>query len=62
MRVKDGETMVLGGLLRETENVTKAKIPLLGDIPLLGQMFRNETRSKSKNEVVIMITPRILSQ
>jgi len=62
MRVKDGETMVLGGLLRETENVTKAKIPLLGDIPLLGQMFKTESRTKSKNEVVIMITPRILSQ
>lgn len=62
LRVKDGETMVLGGLLRETENLTKTKIPLLGDIPILGQMFRNETRQKTKNEVVIMITPRIIPQ
>jgi type II secretory pathway component GspD/PulD (secretin) len=62
LRVKDGETMVLGGLLRETENVTKVRIPLLGDIPILGQMFRHERREKSKNEVVIMITPRILAQ
>ncbi|MDQ7822107.1 MAG: secretin N-terminal domain-containing protein [Candidatus Eremiobacteraeota bacterium] len=62
MRVKDGDTMVLGGLLRETENVTKNRIPLLGDIPIIGQLFKNETRSKSKNEVVIMITPRIMVQ
>ncbi|MGV8119723.1 MAG: secretin N-terminal domain-containing protein [Candidatus Xenobiia bacterium LiM19] len=62
MRVKDGETMVLGGLLRETENITKNKIPLLGDIPILGQLFRNEYRQKNKNEVVIMITPHILPQ
>lgn len=62
MRIKDGETMVLGGLLRETENVTKQRIPLLGDIPILGQLFRNEFRQKNKNEVVIMITPHILPQ
>jgi len=62
MRVKDGETMVLGGLLRETENVAKNRIPLLGDIPILGQLFRNEFRQKNKNEVVIMITPHILPQ
>ncbi len=62
MRIKDGETMVLGGLLRETENITKNRIPLLGDIPILGQLFRNEFRQKNKNEVVIMITPHILPQ
>jgi type IV pilus assembly protein PilQ len=62
MRIKDGETMVLGGLLRETENVTKNKIPLLGDIPIIGQIFKAENRTKSKNEVVIMITPRVIAQ
>jgi len=62
MRIKDGETMVLGGLLRETENMTKNKIPLLGDIPIVGQLFKSESRSKSKNEVVIMITPRVIPQ
>lgn len=61
LRVKDGDTMVLAGLLRESENFSKRKIPLLGDIPLLGEMFKFETRSKQKNEVVIMVTPHILA-
>lgn len=60
MRVKDGDTMVLAGLLRENESINKSKIPLLGDIPLLGQLFKSEQRSKTKNEVVIMVTPHIL--
>ena len=60
MRVKDGDTMVLAGLLRENESINKTKIPLLGDIPLLGQLFKSEQRQKTKNEVVIMVTPHIL--
>ena len=60
MRVKDGDTMVLAGLLREDENKTIRKIPLLGDIPLIGNLFKSESTSKDKNEVVIMVTPQIL--
>ncbi len=61
MRVKDGDTMVLAGLLRENESINKSRIPLLGDIPLIGQLFSNETRNRTKNEVVIMVTPHILA-
>lgn len=60
MRVKDGDTMVLAGLLRENENTTVSKIPLLGDIPVIGYLFKTESVSKDKNEVVIMVTPQIL--
>ena len=60
MRVKDGDTMVLAGLLREDEQKTVNKVPLLGDIPLIGHLFKNETQSKTKNEVVIMVTPQVL--
>ena len=60
MRVKDGDTMVLAGLLREDEQKTTTKIPLLGDIPIIGHLFKQESSQKSKNEVVIMVTPQVL--
>ncbi len=60
MRVKDGDTMVLAGLLREDEQKTTRKVPLLGDIPIIGHLFKTESVDKSKNEVVIMVTPQIL--
>ena len=61
VRIKDGETLVLGGLIQETEQKTVSKIPFLGDLPLIGAVFRSTSNSKSKNELVIMITPKILN-
>ena len=61
IRIKDGETLVLGGMIQETENKTVNKIPFLGDLPLVGPVFRSTVTSKSKNELVIMITPKILN-
>lgn len=62
LRVKDGDTIVLGGLLDDetTENISK--IPLLGDIPILGAFFRNVVRTKTHQEVVFLITPHILTE
>lgn len=60
IRVKNGETLVLGGLIYEKETQNVSKIPILGDIPALGVFFRNTSNDKQKNELVIMITPRIL--
>lgn len=60
-RIKDGNTLVLGGLISESEATTLQKIPFLGDIPVLGTFFRNLSKTKSKNEVVIMVTPKILN-
>lgn len=60
IRVKDGETIVLGGLIYESETQKVAKIPILGDIPGLGVFFRNTNSEKNKNELVIIITPRIV--
>ena len=58
--VWDGQTVVLGGLI--TENVTKIKdkIPVLGDIPLVGRFFRSESSSSSKRNLMIFVTPRII--
>ncbi len=61
VRIKDGETLVIGGLIQEEERKTIGKVPILGDIPLIGTLFRDTTSSKSKNEMIIMITPKIVT-
>ncbi len=58
--VQSGETVILGGLASNSETTSNSKIPLLGDIPLLGWFFRSTTISKSRNEIVIFLTPRVL--
>jgi general secretion pathway protein D len=58
--VRDGETFVIGGLTQENVLTTKSKIPLLGDIPLVGELFKNERSTSTKTELYIVITPRIV--
>lgn len=61
VRTKDGETIVIGGLrLRQKESTTR-KIPVLGDIPVIGSLFRGQTETNVDRELVIFVTPRILS-
>ncbi len=57
---QDGETIVIGGLLRKDINETHFKVPLLGDIPLLGRLFRKSVESEVDSEVMVFLTPRIL--
>lgn len=61
IRVKDGETLAIGGLIQEEETKTVGKIPVLGDLPVIGAAFRSSRTSKTKNELVIMITPKIIN-
>ena len=61
VRIKDGETLVIGGLIRETDAKTVQKIPVLGDLPLIGGAFRSTSTTKTKSELVIMITPKIIN-
>ena len=59
--VKDGETLVIGGMLRDDETITTAKVPILGDIPLLGALlFQSRYTKVTKRDLVVLITPRIL--
>lgn len=60
VRVKDGETLVLGGLIQETETKNVTKLPFLGDLPVIGSVFRSTSTSNEKSELIIMITPRII--
>ncbi|MCX5680771.1 MAG: hypothetical protein NT079_00510, partial [Candidatus Omnitrophica bacterium] len=59
--VKDNATIVIGGLIKEQDNKTINKVPFLGDLPLLGFAFRNESKIKKKTEIVIFLTPKIIS-
>ena len=59
--VKDGETIILGGIIRTTVTATVNKIPLLGDIPILGNIFRSTSHEKQKTELLVFLTPRIVT-
>jgi len=59
--VADGETVVLGGIYSTEAIDGTQKVPLLGDIPFVGRLFRNDIRRESKREILIFVTPRILS-
>jgi hypothetical protein len=56
----DGATVVIGGLIREDLNRTVAQIPLLGNLPLVGPAFRRKTAGVIRNEIIVLITPRIV--
>lgn len=60
--VGNGETVVLGGVFKNEELVKVEKVPLLGDIPYLGNLFKSTANSQQKTETLIFITPRILSE
>lgn len=58
--VKDGDTLVIGGLLKEDEITKISKVPFLGDIPLIGFLFKDKYTQKTKKDLIIFITPHIL--
>ena len=60
LRVRDGETIVLGGLFEDTSSETITKLPFLSEIPILGQFFKNKASTRQRDEVVFLITPHIL--
>jgi type IV pilus assembly protein PilQ len=58
--VKDGHTIVIGGLFREASTATKSQIPVLGNLPLVGALFRNQTDTTRRQEIIILLTPHIV--
>lgn len=60
--VNDGQTVVLGGIMETEYRETETKVPWLGDIPGLGILFKNKTKTNNKDELLIFITPRILRE
>jgi len=61
LRVHDGETIVIAGLFSDIDTTTLTKVPFLGDIPFIGELFRNRVRSHNRDEVVFLITPHLVA-
>ena len=59
VRMRNGETLVIGGLINEEEQKRLQKVPFLSNIPLLGELFKNRTTSKTKTEVLMILTPHL---
>ena len=60
VRMKDGDTLVIGGLISSIEAKSLSKVPILGDLPILGQFFRNLSKSKTESEVVIFLKAKVV--
>lgn len=62
VEVQNGETIVLGGIYEQTQTIGEAKVPLLGDIPVIGNVFKNTNKIFNKDELLVFITPRIIDR
>jgi general secretion pathway protein D len=62
VRVKDSGTVVIGGLIENSPAVSETKVPLLGDIPLLGWLFKYQTQSRQKTNLLVFLTPRVIKK
>ncbi|MCU0551248.1 MAG: type II and III secretion system protein, partial [Leptolyngbya sp. Prado105] len=60
IRLRDGQTLILSGIIQESDRTSVRKVPILGDLPLLGSLFRSTNRENQRQEVVVMLTPQIL--
>ena len=60
--VENGGTVVIGGIYTQDEGETVNKVPVLGDVPFLGNLFKNKTRTTSKTELLIFLTPKVVSE
>jgi type IV pilus assembly protein PilQ len=58
--VKDGHTIVIGGLFRDASTVSRSQVPLLGDLPIIGMLFRSKTDQTSREEITVLLTPHII--
>ena len=62
IRVNNGETVVLGGIYDGSQDTTVSKVPFLGDVPVLGNLFKTTVKENSKTELIIFLTPRIIDE
>jgi general secretion pathway protein D len=61
-RVKSGETIALGGLVNKVDNYSESRIPILSDLPIIGQLFRGRNTNTSSSELIIFVTPTIVDE
>ncbi len=60
VRLRDGQTLILSGIIQDTDRATVSKIPILGDIPLIGSLFRRTNKQNQRNEVIVLLTPQVM--
>ncbi|GAB4464991.1 MAG: AMIN domain-containing protein [Elainellaceae cyanobacterium] len=60
VRVRDGQTLILSGIIQDSDRTEVTKVPILGDIPILGALFRSTRRENVRQEVIVMLTPQII--
>ena len=60
LNIKDGNTIILGGLMRDTITRTASRVPLLGDLPIVGSLFRSTSSSREKSELLVFLTPHVV--
>lgn len=60
IRLRDGQTLIISGIIRDEERVTASKIPILGDLPIIGSLFRSTNKVNERAEVIVLLTPQIL--
>ncbi len=60
IRLRDNQTLILSGIIQDSDRTTVSKVPILGDIPILGALFRSTNRQNQRQEVIVLLTPQIL--
>jgi type IV pilus assembly protein PilQ len=60
IRLRDGQTLILTGIIQESDRTTVRKVPILGDLPILGALFRSTERTNQRQEVIVLLTPQIM--
>jgi type IV pilus assembly protein PilQ len=60
LRLRDGQTLILSGIIQDSDRTEVSKLPILGDIPLLGALFRKTSRTNERREVIVLLTPQIM--
>jgi type IV pilus assembly protein PilQ len=60
IRLRDAQTLIISGIIQETDLTTVSKVPILGDIPILGALFRSTNRVNQRQEVIVLLTPQII--
>jgi type IV pilus assembly protein PilQ len=60
IRMRDGQTLILAGIIQDSDRVEVSKVPILGDIPILGALFRSTNRENTRQEVIVLVTPQVL--
>jgi type IV pilus assembly protein PilQ len=61
IRLRDGQTLILSGIIQESDRTSVSKVPILGDLPILGALFRSTNKTNQRQEVVVLLTPQILN-